>query len=137
MEAMVRASALDWCILRAGLFYGAGTGREDEWRLAAQENRLTLPGDGSSLLSLVHVVDMARAVVTATEYAPPGSVYNVVDDEPVRYKDLFTYIAAQLDKGAPKAGGPKILPSLGCKNARIREELPWQPSYPSYRSGLA
>lgn len=137
MEKLVRSSSVEWCILRGGLFYGAGTGREDQWRLAAQRNRLTLPGDGSDLLSLVHVVDMARAVVTATEYAPGRSLYNVVDDEPVSYKSLFTYIAAQLDKPAPEAGGPKFLPSLGCTNAKVQEELPWRPSYPSYRSGLA
>jgi nucleoside-diphosphate-sugar epimerase len=136
MEDLVQASALDWCILRAGLFYGAGTGREDEWRLAARQNRLMLPGDGSNLLSLVHVVDMARAVVAATEYAPSGSVYNIVDDEPISYERLFTYIAAQLDMTAPNTGGPKILPSLGCRNARVKEELSWQPSYPSFRSGL-
>lgn len=136
MEDLVRASVLDWCILRGGLFYGPGTGREDEWRQAARQNRLALPGDGSDLISLVHVVDMARAVVAATEQAPSGSVYNIVDDEPVSYKRLFTYIAVQLDAAAPQADGPKYLPSLGCSNARAKQELPWQPSYPSYRSGL-
>lgn len=137
MEGLVRASAFDWCILRAGLFYGPGTGREDGWRLAARQNRLTLPGDGSHLLSLVHVVDMARAVVAATEGAPPGSVYNVVDDEPVTYKRLFSYITAQLGQNPPEAGGPVMLPSLGCSNARLKEALPWRPAYPSYRSGIA
>jgi nucleoside-diphosphate-sugar epimerase len=137
MEDLVRASVLDWCILRGGLFYGVGTGREDEWRLAAQQDLLTLPGDGNSLLSMVHVVDMARAVVTATESAPSRSVYNVVDDEPVSYLSLFTYITAQLGTNAPKAGGPQFLPSLGCRNAKVKKELPWRPSYPSYRSGLA
>lgn len=137
MEDLVRASTLDWCILRGGLFYGAGTGREDEWRQAARQNRLALPGDGRDLISLVHVVDMARAVVAATEHTRSGSVYNIVDDEPVSYKRLFTYIAAQLDLAAPQAGGPKYLPSLGCSNARVKQELSWQPSYPGYRSGLA
>lgn len=136
MEDLVRASVLDWCILRGGLFYGPGTGREEEWRQAARQNRLALPGDGSGLISLVHVVDMARAVVAATEQAPSGSVYNIVDNEPVSYKRLFTYIAIQLDAAAPQADGPKYLPSLGCSNARAKQELPWQPSYPSYRSGL-
>jgi nucleoside-diphosphate-sugar epimerase len=106
-------------------------------RTAARQNRLLLPGDGDGLISLIHVADMARAVVAAAENAPPGSVYNIVDDEPLSYKRLFTYIAAQLDKNAPLAGGPIFLPSLGCANARVKNELPWQPSYPSYRSGLA
>ncbi|GAB4438042.1 MAG: hypothetical protein Kow00120_05500 [Anaerolineae bacterium] len=137
MEEIVRGSALAWCILRGGLFYGAGTGREDGWRQAARQGRLALPGDGSDWVSLVHVVDMARAVVAATENAPSNSVYNIVDDEPVSYERLFTHIAAQLGAAAPPAGGPKLLPSLGCSNARVKQELAWQPAYPSYRSGLA
>jgi nucleoside-diphosphate-sugar epimerase len=137
MEEMVRTSALDWCILRGGHFYGPGTGREDEWRQAAREGRLMLPGDGSAWISLVHVVDMARVVVAAAEGAPLRSVFNVVDDEPVRYKQVFDYIAAQVGAPEPQPGGPKILSSLRCSNAKIKRELAWQPAYPSYRSGLA
>lgn len=137
MEEMVRASALEWCILRGGLFYGAGTGREEEWRQAAQEGKLVYPGDGRDLVSLAHVVDMARAVVIATEKAPPASVYNAVDDEPVSYRELYSYVAAQLGAEEPKGGGPRVLRSFGCSNARLKEELRWQPAYPTYRSGLA
>ena len=136
MEEIVRASSLDWCILRGGAFYGPGTGAEDEWREAAREGRLLVPGDGSDLVSLVHVVDMARAVVIATENAPAASVYNIVDDEPVSYGRLYTYIAAQAGVAAPQAGGSKAVRSLGCSNARVKEELGWQPAYPTYRSGL-
>jgi 2-alkyl-3-oxoalkanoate reductase len=137
MEQMVWESALDWCILRGGLFYGASAGLDDEWRQAARQGDLLLPGDGSDLISLIHVVDMARAVVVAAEDAPPGSVYNVVDDEPASYAELFAYVAAQLGVAAPQPGGPRMRSSFGCSNARIKQELAWQPAYPSYRSGLA
>ncbi len=137
MEQMVRQSTLDWCILRGGMFYGAGAGLEEGWREAARRGELTLPGDGSDQISLIHVVDMARAVVLATESAQPGSVYNVVDDEPATYAQLFAYVAAQEDGPAPKAGGPHIRLSFACSNARIKQELDWQPAYPTYRSGLA
>lgn len=137
MEELVRASALDWCILRGGLFYGADTGREDGWRKSAQQGRLTIPGDGSDLLSLIHVVDMARAVVAAAEEAPPKSLYNIVDDHPVSYREVFNYVCAQLNVSPPQPGGAKFLPSLGCSNVKVRRELEWAPLYPSYRSGLA
>lgn len=137
MEQAVQTAALDWCILRGGLFYGAGAGLEDEWREAARAGALQLPGDGSDLISLVHVVDMARAVVLAVEGAAPGSIYNVVDDEPAHYADLFAYVAAQVGGPDPQAGGPRRRASFGCSNARIKRELGWQPAYPSYRSGLA
>lgn len=137
MEELVRASKLDWCILRGGSFYGAGTGREDAWRESARRGRLLFPGDGSDLISLIHVVDMARAVVTAVESDPPMSVYNIVDNTPARYDEIFNYISAQLNAPAPQPGGSNFFPSLGCSNAKARQELGWQPMYPSYRSGLA
>ena len=137
MEQMVRDSALEWCILRGGLFYGAGAGLEDEWREAARAGALQLPGDGSDLISLIHPVDMARAVVLAVESAPPGAIYNVVDDEPASYANLYAYVAAQLGAPAPQPGGPRLRASFGCSNTSIQRELGWQPAYPSYRSGLA
>lgn len=135
MEEQVRSSSLDWCILRGGAFYGPGTGAEDRWREAAEAGRLRLPGDGG-FISLIQVADMARAVVLAAESAPARSIYNVVDDEPVRYRDLYGYIAAQIGAPAPEPGGGPAR-SLACSNAAIKAALGWSPAYPSYRSGLA
>jgi nucleoside-diphosphate-sugar epimerase len=89
MQSLVRASGFEWCILRGGLFYGKGTGREDKSRKTAQAGTLQLPGDGTALISIVLVVDMARAAVMAIERAPAQSIYNVVDDEPVNYRTLY------------------------------------------------
>ncbi len=136
MEKLVCASSLDWCILRGGLFYGPGTGRETAWRESAWEGKLMLPGDGSDLVSLIHVIDMARAVVTAVERAAPKSLYNIVDDQPVSFERLFSYVADPLNVPMPQRGGPRVYPSLGCSNARAKKELGWQPAYPSYLSGL-
>jgi nucleoside-diphosphate-sugar epimerase len=133
---MVRASSLEWVILRGGSFYGPGTGREDAWRREVEQRTLMLPGDGTALLSLIRVEDMARAVVLAAELAPVGAIYNVVDDAPVSYGELYRYIAAQMMAPEPSAGGPSVA-SLGCSNAAIRRALGWEPAWPSYRSGLA
>ncbi|HEX5807580.1 MAG TPA: NAD-dependent epimerase/dehydratase family protein [Anaerolineales bacterium] len=139
MEAMVRDANLGWTILRGGLFYGPGTGREESWWQAARHGRMTIPGDGSDLISLVHVVDMARAVVAATEHMPTqaGSTYNIVDNEPVRMKDLFRYVSAQASEQEPRTGGPRLLPSLGVRNVRAQIELNWRPVFPNYQIGLA
>lgn len=136
MEEAVRASALEWVILRGGAFYGPSTGREDAWRSDAEQGKLQLPGDGTALISLIRVEDMARAVVMAAEAAPAGAIYNVVDDTPVRYSSLYGYIAAQILASEPIAGGPAVV-SLGCSNSAIRRALGWEPVWPSYRSGLA
>jgi nucleoside-diphosphate-sugar epimerase len=136
MEEAVRASELEWVILRGGSFYGPGTGREDAWRRDAEQGMLRLPGDGTALISLIRVEDMARAVVMAAEAAPAGAIYNVVDDTPVSYRTLYQYVAAQVVASEPIAGGPAIA-SLGCANSAIRRALGWEPAWPSYRSGLA
>jgi nucleoside-diphosphate-sugar epimerase len=137
MENLVSGTGLEWCILRGGLFYGRHTGREDKWRQAAQAGTLKIPGDGTALLSLAHVVDMARAAILAVERAKTGSIYNVVDDEPVDYRTLYHYIAAQENGPQPQTGGEAVLPSAGCSNTRIKTELGWEPLYATFRAGLA
>jgi nucleoside-diphosphate-sugar epimerase len=136
MEALVKASPLDWVILRGGAFYGAGTGAEDGWRISAREGKLQMPGDGSALVSLCHVTDVARAFVVALEQAPARSVFNVVDDEPVSYRDLLSFIAAQMGAPEPQPKPDLSMLSLGCSNARLKSALGWPPLHPTFRSGL-
>lgn len=139
MERMVRESPLNWVILRGGSFYGPGTGPErgeHGWIHQALDGSLRIPAGGSALISLIHVVDMARAVVLATEHTEAAqATFNVVDDHPVSYAHLYRYIAGELDAPAPPTGGPETA-SLACANAAIKRALGWEPAYPSYRSGL-
>ena len=135
MEALVQASSLDWCMLRGGLFYGADT-FEDDWRKSAAQGTLMLPGDGMHRLSLVHQVDMARAVVLASESARPRTIYHVADDEPVSYRVLFGHIAALCGGPVPATGGEMFLPPCAASNKRIKAELGWMPAFATYRSGM-
>lgn len=136
MEAQVQESSLPWSILRGGFFYGPET-FEDAWRDAARRGALQLPGDGSGRLSLIHVADMAHAVILAAEQAPAHSIYNVVDDQPTTYAEFFAYLAAVTGSAQPITGGAPPLPSFSCSNARLKAELGWSLAYPTYRSGLA
>ena len=135
MEDVVQSSPLDWCILRAGFFYGPDT-FEDAWREGLRLGTLPLPGDGSARLSLIRQVDMASAVVLAAEKAPGRSSYNVVDDYPVTYKELFDHMAILVGGPPPVGDGPAFLPPFACRNDRLKG-LGWAPAYSSYRSGLA
>jgi nucleoside-diphosphate-sugar epimerase len=137
MEATVRASSLEWVILRGGLFYGPGTGSEEGWRSSVRQEGFGLPGDGSGMLSLIHVVDMARAVVLALEGNEQAGIFNVVDDIPVSASQLYEFVAWQEGVPGPKPGGPQFLPSLACTSKCIKKALAWEPAYPSFRSGLA
>lgn len=136
MEDAVRGSRLEWCILRGGYFYGPGT-RSDQWLRQARGGTLALPGDGRRYLSLIHVSDMAAAVVRAVIRRPRDALLCVVDDEPVTYAELFNYLALIAGAPSPKPGGATSVPSFRVSNQRIRRMSGWIPHYPSYRSGLA
>ncbi len=138
MEAIVRDSGLDWCILRGGWFYGPGTGLDAAWREQARRGELRIPGDGEAFVSLVHVSDMAAAAVLAARAGIQGETLAIVDDAPVTWGELFQHIAA-LEGQAPVTADPALQPPLASfrvSNARARLRLNWAPFYRSYRSGL-
>lgn len=136
MEETIKASGLDWIILRGGLFYGPGTGFDDGWYARAAAGKLRLPGDGSEYVSLVHIADMTAATVLALQKWPSKSVLTICDNEPVQWRDLFGFICTSVGADAPQAGGPPGFPSFRLKNARAVAALGWQPFYKSYREGL-
>jgi len=137
MENQVRDSGLDWCILRGASFYGPSTGRDEAWATAAREGSLVIPGDGTAFTSLIQEVDAARAFVVAAESAPAASLYHVVDDEPVTYRDLYEHVAAVHDGPRPATGGPPVAASQRVSNRRLKDAVGWQPLFPTYRSGIA
>ncbi len=136
MEGAVRASGLDWIILRGGLFYGPGTGFDDDWFARAVAGKLRTPGDGDEFVSLVHITDMAAATVKAVERWPSRQALIVADDAPVRWRDLFGYVAKMTSAAPPATGGRAGFPSFRVSNARARETLGWAPHYADYRAGL-
>lgn len=136
MEDAVRASDLDWIILRGGLFYGPGTGFEDDWFARARAGKLRLPGDGSDFVSLVYIADMAQATMAALVRWPSRQALIIADDAPARWRDIFGYIARQVGAPAPEPGGRQGFPSFRVSNRRAREALSWTPFFPDYRAGL-
>lgn len=137
MEDAVSASGLDWLILRGGLFYGPGTGFDDGWFERARDGRLRLPGDGSDYVSLVHIADMAAATAAAVERWPSRRALNVTDDLPVRWRDLFGYVAEIAGAAPPEAGGRAGFRSFRISNRRACEALGWSPFYADCKAGLA
>ncbi len=136
MEDPVKRSALDWLILRGGLFYGPGTGFDDGWRQRAQAGKLRLPGDGSDYVSLVHISDMAAATARAIERWPSRQTLIVSDDDPAPWKDVFGYLCAMHGQPPPPDGGENGFPNFRLSNARAKEALNWSPHYRSWREGF-
>jgi nucleoside-diphosphate-sugar epimerase len=137
MEAKIREAALDWLILRGGLFYGPGTGFDDEWFARARNGKLRLPETGEGFVTLIHIADMATATLAALARWPSRRALIVSDSEPSRWRDLFGYVARVAGVPPPPPGGPARLPSFRVSNQRALEVLAWSPHYPNHRVGLA
>jgi nucleoside-diphosphate-sugar epimerase len=137
MERAITASALDWIILRGGLFYGPGTGFDDGWIGRAAAGKLRTPGDGADYVSLVHIADMASATLAAVERWPSRETLIVCDDAPAPWRDVFGHVAAIAGGPPPQTGGPPGFPSFRLRNGRAGEMLGWRPFHRDWRSGLA
>jgi|GEM_PF-855660 len=137
MEDTIKASGLDWAILRGGLFYGPGTGFDERWFAGAASGKLRVPGDGNDYVSLIHIADMAAATAAAVARWPSRQTLIVCDDEPASWRDVFGFIASSLGQPAPEAGATAGFPSFRLSNGRAKTALGWQPFYASYREGLA
>jgi nucleoside-diphosphate-sugar epimerase len=136
MERTVRDSGIDSLVLRGALFYGPGTGLDDDWPSRARAGTLRLPGDGSAFVSLVHIADMADATVEALDAWPVARTLIIADDRPATWRELLSYVADVAGASAPLPGGRLGLPSFRVRNTRARESLAWKPRYPDFRTGL-
>jgi nucleoside-diphosphate-sugar epimerase len=151
MERMVLDTSdhpqIQGIVLRLGLFYGPNVGSTEFMISMLRRHMMFLPGGGKGQLSWIHVEDGATAVAEALEKAPAGAVFNVVDDEPASLAATTAEMARVLDLPGPKSipvGLAKIATSyaaqmaqtnLRASNRRIKEELGWEPAYPTYREG--
>jgi nucleoside-diphosphate-sugar epimerase len=136
MEDAVRASGLDALILRGGLFYGPGTGFDDDWLSRAKAGKLRVPADGNAYVSLVHIADMAEVTLAAISRWPRERTLIVADDRPARWIELFSFVARIAGAAAPTLGGRLGFPSFRVRNSRAREALGWKPYYADFRAGL-
>lgn len=137
MEETVRGADADWLVLRGALFYGPGTGFDEDWFARAQAGKLRLPADGTDFVSLVHIADMAEATLAALRQFPARQTLIVADNEPVRWRELFTHIAGIVGAAPPEPGGRIGFPSFRVRNDKAKSTLDWSPFYSDYRIGLA
>jgi len=150
-ERLVLESGLPAVVVRPSHVYGPGGWYAKELvpRLR-QPGRLAVIGSGENLWDVVHVHDVAAALLQAAEAAPAGAIYHVVDEEPITYYDFMALTAAALGVGAPRripaalarliAGSSAVdavLRSARSCNAKIKRELGWQLRFPTAAEGVA
>lgn len=149
-EKLLAESGLPWVVIRPSHVYGPGG-----WYLeeivprVRQPGRFCVIGRGANLWDVVHVEDVASALVLAVEKAPSGSVFHCADDTPISYYDFMALTAKTLGVGPPRrvpvalarlaAGRNAVLAvvrSARSSNARLKAELGWTPKYPSAEAGV-
>jgi nucleoside-diphosphate-sugar epimerase len=150
-ERLVLQSGLPAAVIRPSHVYGPGGWYAGELvaRLR-QPGRLGVIGSGKNLWDVVHVDDVASALVLATEQAPSGSIYHVVDDEPITFYDFMALTAQALGVGPPRriplalarvAAGRNavaaVVRSARSSNAKIKQEMGWLPRFPTAHEGVA
>jgi 2-alkyl-3-oxoalkanoate reductase len=131
--------------LRYGGFYGSPDDPQVE---LVRKRRLPIVGDGEGILSFVHLEDAAAATALALEDGAAG-IYNVVDDEPARAREVLPALAAAVGAKPPRrvprwlarlvageAGVVLMTEARGASNAKAKQELGWALRYPSWRQGF-
>jgi nucleoside-diphosphate-sugar epimerase len=141
------AEGIESIALRYGIFYGPNT-FSDLFVNLMRRRLLAIPRGGGGKLCWVHVEDAAAATVASLERGRPGQPYNVVDDEPVNWRDFTWVLADTFDTPKPwelplpvlRLVAPYLAvmmtSTLRASNARARRDLGWTPSMPTYRDGV-
>jgi len=143
--AACRSSGFPAVLLRVSGIYGPGRGHALQQLLRGEAR---LDGDGSRWLNMIHRDDVAAAVLAAATSGQPGRVYNVTDDEPVRQRDFLQWLADAHGLPMPHQGNDaerqppartrtRARTDKRVSNRRLREELGWNPIFPTFRHGYA
>ena len=93
-ERVVQAGGVPFTIVRPAAVYGPGDRDFLSLFRAAQRGVAIHPANREQWISIVHVEDVARAIVqAATLEVAIGRVYCLANAEPVRWADLFRMVA--------------------------------------------
>jgi nucleoside-diphosphate-sugar epimerase len=148
-EAVLGGSGFEGVVLRYGSFYGPGTMYSPDGAMGEMVMKRWLPiiGGGAGRQPFIQMEDAVSATVAALDRG--AGVYNVTDDDPARAREWIPGLAEALGAKRPFkapawvariAAGPEAVHVMtqqrGASNARIREELGWQPKYPDWRAGF-
>lgn len=81
-ETAVAASGLDWVIVRPPGVYGPGDAEMLQLFRLAQRGLGVAPGGAAARFSLIHVDDLARALLALADAGPTGQILEIDDGTP-------------------------------------------------------
>jgi nucleoside-diphosphate-sugar epimerase len=131
-------------VLRFAAFYGPDSMLVTDTMRALRWGWAPVPGAPNAFFSSLSHDDAATAVLHALR-APAGT-YNVVDDEPLRRRDLFGSLTSLIGARTPRFppawmtplfgdAGKLLARSMRISNAKLRHDTGWSPRYRSAREG--
>ncbi|MFH5227898.1 NAD-dependent epimerase/dehydratase family protein [Antrihabitans spumae] len=148
-EQAFSAPGIDGVAVRYGFVYGPGPASGKIMKML-RTRMFPIPRGEGGTFGWIYVDDAAAATVAALEHGRGGAAYNIVDDEPATWGDVFDAMASAI--GAPR---PLRLPqfmlrmstpffaeqmidtSMRVSNAKAKADLGWTPSKPTFREGVA
>jgi nucleoside-diphosphate-sugar epimerase len=148
-ERLLADSGLPYVVIRPSHVYGPGGWYiEDLVARLRQPGRFCVIGRGANWWDVVHVSDVAAALVYAVREAPAASTYHCVDDEPITYYDFMALTARTLGLGPPRripqrlarlAAGANavdaVVRSARSSNTKLKA-AGWAPRYPTAATGV-
>ncbi|MFH1106927.1 MAG: NAD-dependent epimerase/dehydratase family protein [Candidatus Micrarchaeota archaeon] len=123
-ENALRASPLEYVILRPPIVYGKGFRegfRQVVGRIRA--GRMRLVGDGANSVSFIHVDDLARAVLLAMRTRAVREDFIVTSGESFTQRELFEAVANELAVEPPKKHVSKRMALLAARLDAWRSRL--------------
>ena len=143
-----RSGRIEAIVLRYGLTYGPENASTQYFLKILRKRQLPTLRGAQGLVSFIHIDDAASATIAALERGRPGTIYNIVDSEPVGFSDYLRAAAQAIGARRPLAlpawllrlAAPMAVTMMSSRlplsNARARGELQWRLQYPNYREGL-
>ncbi|MFI6299807.1 NAD-dependent epimerase/dehydratase family protein [Nonomuraea sp. NPDC050790] len=148
-EQVFSAAGIEGIALRYGMFYGRNA-FSDMFAALMRKRAPILPRGTTGTTSFVHVDDAAAAAVAAMERGRGGEAYNIVDDEPVSWREFLFEVARAhgtprpvvapqwvVRLAVPYLGHLLIDTTLRVSHAKATDELGWSPSHRTLKDGLA
>lgn len=139
LREMIRNTGAPISIVRPGWIYGPRD-RASFARFATmiRDGKMVIIGSGNNHVPLIHVRDVARGVILASEVAGAiGRTYLLVNDEPVTQRDYLNTIALELGVRSPSRHIPyRLAEALGATAETAGHFLHWQKPPPLMRYGL-
>ncbi|WOO42503.1 NAD-dependent epimerase/dehydratase family protein [Rubellicoccus peritrichatus] len=146
-EGAAAAKIARWFVLRLGGIYGPGRHYLLD-KLRAGET--AFPGSGDFYVNMIHrddIVSAAFALFQSPEVIK-DRIYNLVDGDYPSKSEMVEWLADRLSVGKPhfdpsqsmnregrRRNTEGKLPNRRVSTERIRSELNWKPTYPSFRDG--